>query len=338
MLHALATRERPAIETPLHGLAIGAFFAGLLVSLTMCQSETRTLPPCDSTIELPALAELHEVTVVAAGDIADCQNHDAHRKTARLIERLQPHAVLALGDLAYPNSSLDELVDCYGSSWGRYRAITRPAIGNHEYHTEHAGPFFAYFCGAVGKPSRGYYSFELGGWHVVSLNSNCGSDLDLPPGIADEFGGCGATSPQARWLAEDLAAHRGKCTLAMWHHPRFTSGKQHGDGRFMADLWRVLSANGVDVALAGHVHTYERFAPQDANGNADPNGIRSFVVGTGGAPPMEFGGIAANSEVHRNDAYGLLALTLGERDYTWKFVAAEDGAILDEGTGECHRP
>jgi hypothetical protein len=247
--------------------------------------------------------------------------------------------VLALGDLSYPNSTIDEFVDCYGSSWGRFRSITRPAIGNHEYHTEHAGPFFAYFCGAVGEPFRGYYSLDVGAWHVVALNSNCGNDLDLPPGIGDEFGGCGADSPQARWLEQDLAAHPRGCKLAMWHHPRLSSSPEHGDGKFMTSLLRILDRAGVDLALTGHVHNYERFLPQNADGVAFPGGVRSFVVGTGGAPLKNFGGARDSTSVfQRDDLYGVLDLTLTRDAYAWKFMNAEDGTVVDEGKASCHQP
>ena len=312
-----------------------AVVAALAFTLVRCGPKTKLLPPCDDSPAVPALAARTVVRVAAAGDIADCHNHDAHRRTAATVRALAPDLVLALGDLAYPNSSLDDLVDCYGSSWGAFRSITRPTIGNHEYHTEHGGPFFAYFCGAVGEGLRGYYSFDAGPWHVVALNSNCGNDLDVPPGIPDEFGGCGADSPQARWLEADLAAHPSACTLAMWHHPRFTSGSQHGNGIFMTDLWRVLDRHHVDLVLSGHVHNYERFAPQDADGRPVATSPRAIVVGTGGAPLKSFGAIGANSEVRFDDAYGVLALELAADRYSFRFVDADTGAVRDEGSGVC---
>lgn len=305
------------------------------LALAMCGHSTKPLPPCDASPALPALAQRDVVHVAAAGDIADCKNHDAHRRTAEVVRTLAPDAVFALGDLAYPNSSLDDLVDCYGSSWGAFRAITRPAIGNHEYHTEHAGPFFAYFCGAVGEGLRGYYSFDVGAWHVVALNSNCGNDLDVPPGIPDEFGGCAPDSSQARWLEADLSAHAGACTLAMWHHPRFTSGSQHGNGEFMTDLWRILDRHHVELVLSGHVHNYERFAPQDADGVPSAASPRAIVVGTGGAPLKSFGKKQPNSEVSFDDGYGVLALDLTRDGYAFRFVDADTGAIRDQGSGAC---
>jgi hypothetical protein len=315
-------------------LALGAVLcvSGLIASA--CLKETRTLPPCDASAELPQLANRATVEVVAAGDIGDC-SIDAHHQTAALVDRIKPDAVLAIGDLAYSNGSLDDYLDCYGSSWGKFRSITRAAVGNHEYHTPHAGPFYAYFCGSTGEPYEGWYSFALGRWHVVVLNSNCGDDLDVQSGVKTEFGGCGVGSPQARWLERDLEEHPSKCTLAMWHHPRYTSGV-HRDAVYMSDLWRILDRHGADLILSGHVHNYERFAPLDADGNPHPTGrMRQIAVGTGGRVLTGFAAIEAGSEVHDESSHGVLHLTLREDGYTWDFVPVDGDAFTDHGEALC---
>jgi acid phosphatase type 7 len=308
-------------------LAIG------VIASAACQSRTSALPPCESTAEFPALANKGEATLMAAGDIADC-NADADEKTANLIEKRNPDAVLALGDLAYPNGTLEEMVSCYGPNWGRFRSKTRPAVGNHEYHTANAGPYYAYFCGTSGEPFKGYYSFDVGPWHLVSLNTNCDLDLDLAPGAAAEAGGCGTHSPQAEWLRRDLATHAKPCTLAYWHHPRFTSGS-HGNQPKLAELWKILDDAKVDVILNGHVHNYERFAPQDADGNARAGlGLRQFVVGTGGRKLTGFGAVTANSEVRNNEVHGVLEMKLLPTSYTWQFIDV-DGVVRDSGSDQC---
>ena len=216
-----------------------------------------------------------------------------------------------LGDIVYERGTAAEYRDCY--SWRRFRARTRAALGNHEYGTGSAAVSIAYFR----LPRRGYYSYELGEWHVVVLNSNC-----------DPAGGCESGSPQQRWLAADLAAHPTACTLAYSHHPRFSSGL-HGSDRTLAPLWRTLAAGGVDVVLAGHDHHYERFAPYQ--------GIRSFVVGTGGRSTYPvLGRLRTPRSVVANDrTYGVLRLTLEPDAYTWQFVPVAGASFRDSGSGRC---
>ncbi len=306
----------------------------LALGLAACKQEPRALPACDVSADLPSVHGKASVDVVAAGDIADC-NSDAHHKTAALVDRIKPSVVLALGDLAYPNGSLDDYLDCYDTSWGKFRSFTRAAVGNHEYHTAHAGAFYAYFCGSSGEPFRGYYSFEIGAWHAVVLNSNCGSDPDVPASVKDEFGGCGAGSPQARWLEADLASHPAKCTLAMWHHPRFTSGT-HGDAVFMKDLWRILDAHGADLVLTGHVHNYERFAPLDADGRPHESGrMREINIGTGGHELTGFAQVRSGSEIRDQSSHGVVHLTLDESSYSWEFVPVDGDSFTDRGDATC---
>jgi ABC-type transporter MlaC component len=262
--------------------------------------------------------------LVGAGDIATCvgEGDDA---TARLLDTIEG-TVFTLGDNVYEAGTPFEFEACYDPTWGRHKARTRPAAGNHEYLTPGASGYFEYFGAAAGDPSRGYYSYDLGSWHIVVLNSNCA-----------EVGGCERGSPQERWLRADLAAHPRTCTLAYWHHPRFSSGPNGGEPGVGA-LWQALYEHGVDVVLAGHDHSYERFAPQTPSGEADlARGLRQFVVGTGGAPLYKFPGPAiANSEVRSDDTFGVLKLTVRPASYDWEFVPVAGRAFTDSGTGRCH--
>ena len=234
-------------------------------------------------------------------------------------------AVLPLGDLQYENGTASAFQASYGPSWGRLRAITRPAVGNHEYGSLGATPYFQYFGAAAGEPGKGYYSYELGSWHLIAINSNC-----------TQIGGCASGSPEELWLRADLAAHPARCTLAYWHHPRFSSG-QAGDNGFMSAIWTDLYAAGADLVLNGHEHDYERFAPQDASGERDDlNGVREFVVGTGGKNHMTFKTAKENSELRDTSSFGFLDLTLGDAGYSWRFVSDPPGGLSDSGTGTCH--
>jgi len=265
-----------------------------------------------------------EAVLIGAGDIADCSDLAGAEATAKLLEA-NPGTVMALGDLAYPNGTAENF-KCYDQTWGRVKARTRPAVGNHEFHSLGAAHYFQYFGAAAGDPETGYYSYELGAWHVVVLNSEC-----------KEVGGCGAGSPQEKWLRADLAAHPAGCTLAYFHKPRFSSGLNHGDDVEMTAFWQALYDFNAELVLNGHDHDYERFAPQDPHGKADPKrGIREFVVGTGGKNHREFGLTRPNSEVRNNNAFGVLKLTLKPHGYDWKFLPEAGKTFTDEGAGTCH--
>jgi len=264
-------------------------------------------------------------TLLTAGDIASCTS-EGDEATAALLDR-RFGTVLTLGDNAYRSGSLVEFQRCYAPTWGRHKARTRPALGNHEYRTEGAGGHFAYFGAAAGEPGQGWYGFDLGSWRVVVLNSNC-----------REAGGCKRSSPQARWLAAELAAHPRACTLAAWHHPRFSSGSKHGSIDKLSDLYAIFHEHGGDVVLSGHDHNYERFAQQDAAGRADPGAPRQFVVGTGGGSQRKMGGTVANSVASAGGIYGVLALTLRERSYDWEFLPAAGYTFRDAGRAECVGP
>jgi hypothetical protein len=271
----------------------------------------------------------------AAGDVAcDPGNSFFHgrvpalcqmKATSDLLMKLNLTAVLALGDLQYEDGALSKFRRSYDPTWGRLKSITRPVPGNHEYGTRGAQGYFAYFEEIAGEPGRGYYSFDIGAWHIVALNSNCSA-----------VGGCGAGSPQERWLRADLAAHPARCTLAYWHHPRFSSGFHGSDSAYDA-FWRALYAAGTDIVLNGHDHHYERFAKQDPEGKPDPGrGIREFIVGTGGRSLYGLRRGEDNSEVFSADAFGVLALTLRPTSYEWRFVHGPGKEFTDSGRGTCH--
>ena len=261
--------------------------------------------------------------IVAAGDIADCSS-DGDEATARLVVGTEG-TVLTLGDNAYEDGTAQDFSECYEPTWGQFKERTRPAPGNHDYETEGASAYFDYFGEASGKPGKGYYSYELGRWHIVALNSNC------------EDVGCTASSPQVKWLEADLAKDPKTCTLAYFHYPLFSSGEYRPGIREVKPLWEALYAAEVDVVLNGHDHNYQRFAPQDPNGKADPQrGIREFVVGTGGRSHYTILGPIANSEVYNDETYGVLKLTLRPQSYEWRFLAVEGETFTDSGSARCH--
>jgi Calcineurin-like phosphoesterase len=270
----------------------------------------------NSSNEVPVL--------VGAGDIADCRDLSGAEATAKLLEQT-PGTVMAVGDLAYPDGSKENFV-CYDKTWGRVKARTRPAVGNHEFHTVGGTPYFDYFGAAAGNPKDGYYSYELGAWHIVVLNSEC---------LA--VGGCQAGSRQEQWLRADLAAHPAACTLAYWHKPLFSSGSAHGNDLTVKALFQALYEAHADVVVTGHDHDYERFAPQNADGVADAGrGIREFVVGTGGKNQRPFGLVVANSEIRNADGFGVLKLTLRPGSYDWRFIPEAGKTFTDSGTDNCH--
>jgi acid phosphatase type 7 len=274
---------------------------------------------------LPAMAANEQTAVlVGAGDIADCSDLSGAEATANLLEKI-PGTVIAVGDLAYPNGTKENFA-CYNKTWGRVKSRTRPAAGNHEFHSSGATPYFDYFGSAAGDPKDGYYSYELGAWHIIVLNSEC-----------KQVGGCEAGSRQEKWLRADLAAHPAACTLAYWHKPLFSSGGTHGNDLDLKPFWQALYDANADVVIAGHDHDYERFAPQNPDGVADAKrGIREFVVGTGGKNQRRFGAAKPNSEVRNSDAFGVLKLTLRPNGYDWQFIPVAGKSFTDSGTGSCH--
>ena len=236
-----------------------------------------------------------------------------------------PGTVFTAGDHAYENVTADEFAECFEPTWGAFKDRIRPAAGNHDWNTRDAAGYLDYFGDAATNAAGDtWYSYELGAWHVIVLDSDCA-----------RVGGCGADSAQGAWLAADLAASNARCAVAIWHHPHWSSG-EHGGVATSAPLWEAVAAAGVDVVLNGHDHDYERFAPQDAVGAADPDGTREFVVGTGGAALRAFRAtFAANSLVRSSIAHGVLELTLQPTGYLWTFHST-DGSFSDQGSAACH--
>jgi hypothetical protein len=281
----------------------------------------QTLVPGPET----TLAQAGDPVFVGAGDIAAC-NQTRDEATARLLDGIDG-VVFTLGDNVYRDGALPEFTDCYHANWGRHKARTRPVPGNHDYHTEGAAGYYTYY-GAAASPldhnctsdCQGYYSYDLGAWRIIALNSEISHST---------------TSAQVQWLRAELAANPRKCTLAYWHRPRFSSGR-HGSSAGMQPFWQALYEFEADVVLSGHDHLYERFAPQDPDGQADlDGGIRQFTVGTGGAGLYAFDIIHPNSEVRNNATWGVLKLTLHAASYDWEFIPVAGQTFSDVGSAGC---
>lgn len=290
------------------------------------------------TVEQPSVVSTPVATagpadpiLVGAGDIARCGRREAEQ-TAQLLDQVVATGVetvvFTAGDNAYESGTIQEYEQCYGPTWGRHKDRTRPVLGNHEYELGNADGYFEYYGELAGDPEEGYYSYNLGTWHIVVLNTS-----DHCVAIV-----CDAGSAQEQWLRADLAANEAFCTLAMWHAPLFTTGTPEGSSRYLVPFWDALYESGADVIVNGHEHNYERFAPQTPDGIQDAAyGIRQFVVGTGGDslnalvnPP------AHNSEIRNDATYGVLKLTLHPATYDWEFIPAAGAEFRDSGSGECH--
>ena len=323
---------RPTSSNDVGAVASASPFTSLSASPTAetsgsprAGSETPGSAPSSSATpsSTPAASPTGDPVLVGAGDIGQCGS-DGDEETAALLDGI-PGTVFTAGDNAYENGTPEQFRECYDASWGRHRGRTRPAPGNHDWETAGLAGYLEYFGDAAKGPGgSSWYSYDLGTWHVIVLDSMCA-----------KVGGCEPASPQGQWLAADLAASDAVCTLAIFHHPRFTSG-EHGNTEAMDAFWRPLYAAGVDVVVNGHDHDYEWFAPQDPDGRADPaRGIREFVVGTGGAPLRDFPRVAPNSEGRVSIAHGVLAFTLHQGTYDWHFIAARND-FRQLGTAPCH--
>ena len=278
-----------------------------------------TAPATRSTTTVPATGT---ATLVAAGDIGDCAS-PGDEATADLVAAREG-TVATLGDTVYDRGTPEEFARCYEPTWGPFKERTRPAPGNHDYATEGGAGYHGYFGPAAGQPGKGWYSYDLGAWHVVVLNSNCRKVS------------CAVGGEQHRWLEADLAAHPATCTLAYWHHPRFSSGL-HGSESSVGPLYTTLYEAGADLVLAGHDHDYERFAPLNPSGRLDPvRGVRSFVVGTGGRSHYPFTSRLRGSEARTSETFGVLVLELAPTSYEWEFVAVPGRRFEDSGSGRCH--
>ena len=315
----------------------------VILSLCFAAAAPAAIP---GSLRLAPVAGAGDPVIAAAGDIAcDPSNSSFNggngsssschmRYTSDLLVNGNYAGVIALGDNQYYCGGYSAYVQSYDLSWGRVKSITHPSVGNHEYLTSGgtgcdssntgAAGYFKYFGAAAGQQGQGYYSLDIGAWHLVALNSNCSS-----------AGGCGTGSPQYNWLQADLAAHTTACTLAYWHIPLYSSGGRASSN--MRTLWQVLYDNNADLVLEGHDHTYERFAPQNATAGLDTaRGLRSFIVGTGGANHTSFTTVAANSEVRDASTFGILAVTLHPTSYDWQFIPEAGKTFTDSGSTSCH--
>jgi len=294
--------------------------------------------PASNAVSVTTTTASSAPVIGVAGDIAcatDDPNFDGGVGTTSACRMLATSnllvnkgfaAVLPLGDEQYNSGSLSSFMASYDLSWGRVKSISRPVVGNHEYGTSGASGYFSYYGAAAGDPSKGYYSFDIGSWHLIALNSNC----------TKITGGCDAGSPQETWLRNDLAAHPSTCTLAFSHHARWSSGHD-GDNTFMQAMWQDLYNANAEMLLSGHSHDYERYAPQNGSGGLDnTRGVRQFVVGTGGAFFTGMGTPDANSQVRNNTTYGIMKLTLRSTSYDWQFVPVTGSTFTDSGTTACH--
>jgi hypothetical protein len=265
-------------------------------------------------------------TIVAAGDIGQCFGASATSAAARTAALVTPQDALALtlGDHAYDDGTPAEFANCFHPTWGAFKNRIFPSPGNHDFYTPGGEGYFGYFGAQAGPDRTGYYSFDYGGWHFISLNS-----------LAD----VSAQSAQYRWLKSDLAKSSDSlCTIAFGHYPAFNSGANYGSMLEMRPIFDALHSAGVELMLSGHEHIYERFAPQKSDGTADPaRGVRQFVVGTGGHELNPMGSPVPNSEFRYNAGWGVLRLTLGQGAYSWQFMPAGGGAPIDSGTGSCHQ-
>jgi hypothetical protein len=257
--------------------------------------------------------------VIAVGDIGMCTERAAVERTAALVDRLPRGELLLAGDLAYMQGSLQQFRDCFDPAWGKFRDRWRPVPGNHEYETALAGGYRQYFGDSGGTGGRTYYAFRTGDWLIIMVDSS----ETVREG-----------SPQYEFVRTALATTRAPCTMAVWHHPLFSSGP-NGPQNFMQDIWRLLYDNGADVVIAAHDHLYERFGKQDVLGRSDARGLRQFIVGTGGARLYPFHRQEPNSQ-SRHARHGVLQLTLAPTGYAWAFIDAETGATLDSNSDGCH--
>ena len=308
--------------TPLRLLLLAIVTGGVVVAVSAWRPWAP--PVVDEALQAPTgqpappLPDGTPATVLAAGDIADCEGGGAAATAAILQEH--DGVVAAVGDLAYPDGSVDAFADCYAPTWGAVRERTRPALGNHDVRTAGAAGYFDYFGQLGGPEPQGYYSYDLGDWHVVVLNSNC-----------RVVGGCDPGSPQYQWLREDLAAADTDNILAYWHHPRYGIGI-HGGSTAVDPLWDLTDEHGGDVVISAHDHSYQRFAPVGPDGAATPRGQRQFVVGTGGADLRRLADRHPEIlEYAQDDHHGILRIDLDACGYRWRFLPTDGGQPLDHG-------
>jgi hypothetical protein len=315
-----AAQEAPPATTP---ASPGASRPPASATVRPSATGTPTVTPTVTGTPTPTLTPTPEPAILTgAGDISIC-GQDGDDQTAALLESL-PGEFFTAGDNSNESGEMWQYQRCFAPTWGRFLDRLHPAPGNHDYKVASGADYFTYFGAAAGTPGQGWYSYEYGGWHIVVLNSNC-NDV-----------ACGKSSPQLEWLRADLAASQAQCTLAVWHHPRWSSGLAGSDGR-MSAAYRILYEAGAEVVISGHDHNYERFTPLDPEGRPDPQrGIRQFVVGTGGAYHRPFLNILPESEAHAAGTFGLLKLSLSPDRYEWEFLPVAGADFSDSGSGTCH--
>lgn len=314
---AIPASTEPAAEAPLP--ATVAPTAKNTTKKSTTPTANSATSSTSSTAETPAATDTAAPVapspwrVVAIGDIADCTKI-TDDEVATLVKSYQSN-ILILGDNAYPDGSATDFSNCFVPIYGDAKARSYPTPGNHEYRTAGAAGYYGYWGSQAGDPAKGYYSFSNAGWHIVALNTEC-----------SYIGGCASGSTMLNWLQADLASNTATCTVMFTHHPRFSSG-QHGSDATLNDLWLALQAGGVDLYLAGHDHTYERFAPS--------GGLTEFVVGTGGSSLYNFPTIETGSVFRYNSSGGALVLDLYPTYYSWQYVTSTDRTVKDSGTANC---
>ena len=292
-----------------------------LPTLTPTPRPTYTVFPTWTPVPLTGA----EVTLVGAGDLVKCGDLNTTKNIVSLFQRFPEATIFTAGDNSNDSGTLEQYQECVAPAWRPVKARMRPCVGNHDYYTPGAEGYYDYFRAKAGDPNRGYYSYNLGAWHIIVLNSNC-----------REVGGCRPDSPQETWLKADLAAYPTQCTLAYWHEPLFVTGLEGTVG--MRSFWEDLYAAGAEIVVNGHEHHYERYAPQDPHGNLDlDRGIIEFIVGTGGAPlETPLGDPRINSEVIIAQVHGIIKFTLRPGSYDWEFIPIDEQAQTDSGSGLCH--
>ncbi|HEV8054227.1 MAG: metallophosphoesterase [Chloroflexi bacterium] len=311
--------RRSAVLSMLVALLVAA---GAIVVLLGSARPQTALPAVEPFAGTPRPEPSGARVLLGAGDIADC-NSNGDEATARLVAGIGG-TVFTAGDNAYPNGSERSYLECYEPSWGMFRDRTRPVPGNHEYDQTEAAPYFEYFGEAAGAPTEGWYAYDLGSWRIYALNSNC-----------QRVGGCERNGPQATWLAADLAAHPAECVVAYWHHPLIASSSRSAGYSFVKPLWGILHEAGAELVVTAHEHIYERFGPLDSEGLPAQEGMRAFIVGTGGDSLYSLREPQPGSEMREAQAHGILELTLRDGGYGWRFVAIEGSSFSDEGSGSC---
>lgn len=309
------------MSVPVRRLAAGLVLIGATTFLALhlaCGSGDAPSTPQTPVAPTPAQPPpiVADAVLVGAGDIGECGSAGVEQ-TAALLDAI-PGTVFTAGDNAYPHGTLDQFMRCYHRSWGRHLSRTWAAAGNHEYETPGAAGHYEYYGERAGPAGAGFYAYDLGAWHVITLNSNIPIDVG---------------SPQYQWLRAELLTARSPCVAAIYHHPLFSSGP-NGDNRRMKDAFALLHAQGAEVVISGHDHMYERQTPMTADGLPDARGLRPFIVGTGGAHLYRTGGAPRGFTEAKVLEWGVLKLTLSASSYRWEFVTP--GGVRDSGSDRCH--